>query len=118
MDVLPTLTRKAVEFVTQAGEAGQPFFLYLPLNSPHTPIVPSKEWQGKSGLGSYGDFVMQTDWAVGQVLAAIDQAGVGRQHPRHHDQRQRLLAGRPHSRFAGQGTFPERRLSRDEGGHF
>ena len=77
VDVLPTLTRKAVEFVTQEAKTGQPFFLYLPLNSPHTPIVPSKEWQGKSGLGSYGDFVMQTDWAVGQVLAAIDQAGVG-----------------------------------------
>ena len=76
VDVLPTLTRKAVEFVTREAKTGQPFFLYLPLNSPHTPIVPSKEWQGKSGLGGYGDFVMQTDWAVGQVLAAIDQAGV------------------------------------------
>ncbi len=77
VDVLPTLTQKAVEFVTQKAKTDQPFFLYLPLNSPHTPIVPSKEWQGKSGLGNYGDFVMQTDWAVGQILAAIDQAGVG-----------------------------------------
>jgi len=48
----------------------------LPLNAPHTPIVPSKEWQGKSSLGAYGDFVMETDWAVGEVLAAIDHAGV------------------------------------------
>ena len=77
VDVLPTLTRKAVEFISQQAKAGQPFFLYLPLNSPHTPIVPSQEWQGKSGLGSYGDFVMETDWAVGQIVAALDQAGVG-----------------------------------------
>ncbi|HUT14438.1 MAG TPA: sulfatase-like hydrolase/transferase, partial [Thermoguttaceae bacterium] len=46
------------------------------LNSPHTPIVPSTEWQGKSGLGDYGDFVMETDWAVGEVLAALDKAGI------------------------------------------
>ena len=77
VDVLPTLTHKAVEFIGTQAKAGKPFFLYMPLNSPHTPIVPSKEWQGKSSLGDYGDFVMETDWAVGEVLAALDKAGVG-----------------------------------------
>ncbi len=76
-DVLPTLTRKAVEFIDIQAKNDQPFFLYMPLTSPHTPIVPSKEWQGKSSLGSYGDFVMETDWAVGEVLAALEKAGVG-----------------------------------------
>ncbi len=73
VDVLPTLTRKAVEFI---GKAKSPFFLYLPLNSPHTPIVPSKEWQGKSGLNDYGDFVMQTDATLGAVMKALDKTGV------------------------------------------
>ncbi len=77
LDVLPTLTRKAVEFVGKQAKTGQPFFLYLPLNSPHTPLVPTKEWQGRSSLGVYGDFVMETDWAVGEVLAALDKSGVG-----------------------------------------
>ncbi len=77
VDVLPTFTRKAVEFVTAQAKTGKPFFLYMPLNSPHTPIVPSKEWQGKSGIGDYGDFVMETDWAVGEVIAALEKAGVG-----------------------------------------
>lgn len=77
VDVLPTLARKATEFVTTQAKAGKPFFLYLPLNSPHTPLVPTKEWQGKSSLGEYGDFVMETDWAVGEVIAAVDKAGVG-----------------------------------------
>ncbi len=77
VDVLPTLTRKAVEFIAAQAKTGKPFFLYMPLNSPHTPIVPCKEWQGKSSLGAYGDFVMETDWAVGEVLAALDKAGVG-----------------------------------------
>lgn len=57
---------------TRAAKKDQPFFLYLPLTSPHTPIVPSAAWQGKSGIGSYGDFLMETDWVVGEVLAELD----------------------------------------------
>jgi len=95
VDVLPELTRRAKAFIAaqaagaQPGDAkttasappaaakpGRPFFLYLALASPHTPLVPSPEWQGKSPLGEYGDFVMQTDWAVGQVMEALAAAGV------------------------------------------
>ena len=75
-DVLPTLARKAVEYIDQRKAEKKPFMLYLALASPHTPIVPTKPWQGKSGLGAYGDFVMETDWALGQVMAAIDRAGI------------------------------------------
>lgn len=79
IDVLPICTQKATAFINEHAEAskqGQPFFVYMPLNSPHTPIVPTPEWQGKSGLGSYGDFVMQTDAAIGAVLAAVDKSGI------------------------------------------
>ena len=72
VDVLPTLATKAVEMIRGAKS---PFFLYLPLTSPHTPVVPSREWQGKSAVGDYGDFVMQTDAVLGQVMAALDEAG-------------------------------------------
>lgn len=76
-DVLPTLTEKATAYVAERAKTGEPFFLYMPLNSPHTPISPSKEWQGKSELGPYGDFVMETDDAIGQVVRAVDEAGIG-----------------------------------------
>ncbi len=76
VDVLPELTRKATAFINANAAARQPFFLYLPLNAPHTPLVPTKEWQGKSGLGDYGDFVMETDWAVGEALAALEKNGL------------------------------------------
>lgn len=76
VDVLPTLTRKAVEYIGQRAAERKPFFLYLPLNSPHTPIEPTSDWQGKSGLNAYGDFVMQTDWSVGQVMEALRKGGV------------------------------------------
>jgi arylsulfatase A-like enzyme len=75
-NILPTLADKACNFVSSHAKAGQPFFLYLPLTSPHTPLAPSKEWQGKSGLGRYADLVMETDEVVGQVLAALDKSGV------------------------------------------
>jgi arylsulfatase A-like enzyme len=75
IDVLPTLTKKAVEYIGRA-KAGEPFFLYMPLSAPHTPILPQKEWQGKSGLNAYGDFVMQVDATVGQVLDALDRAKI------------------------------------------
>jgi len=50
--------------------------LYLPLGSPHTPIVPSADWQGKSQLGAYGDFVMQTDNVVVEVCQALEKHGM------------------------------------------
>jgi len=78
-DVLPTFARKASEHIAVRAKAKQPFFLYLPLNAPHTPIAPTKEWQGRSGLNAYADFVMETDWAIGEVLAALDRAGIAQE---------------------------------------
>ena len=72
-DVLPGLTQKACDYLDQRAKAKQPFFLYMPLNSPHTPITPSKTFEGKSGIGSYADFVLETDWALGQVLDALER---------------------------------------------
>lgn len=71
--VMPTLTKKAVEYIEHQAKQKKPFFLYFPMTAVHGPIVPSKEWQGKSGLTPYADFVMQTDWSVGQVLDALDR---------------------------------------------
>ena len=78
VDVLPALTRKTVEYIEKnsaRSKEGKPFFIYMPLNSPHTPIVPTAEWQGKSGLGKYGDFVMETDAFVGRILEAVQKSG-------------------------------------------
>lgn len=77
--VLPDLTNKSVDYIqvrTGDKEIGQPFFLYFPLTAPHTPIAPTNEWQGKSGISKYCDFVMQVDDTVGQVMAALEEAGV------------------------------------------
>ncbi len=75
VNILPELTTRAVKWVEDSAKADKPFFLYLPLTSPHYPVVPSPEFKGKSKVGDYGDFVMQTDWTVGQVLDALQRTG-------------------------------------------
>jgi arylsulfatase A-like enzyme len=72
IDVLPTLTKNAVHYLSQTRS--NPFFLYVALTAPHTPIVPAGAWRNQSGLNAYADFVMQTDAIVGQILDALDKA--------------------------------------------
>jgi arylsulfatase A-like enzyme len=73
INMLPRLKRMSVEYIKSRASKKQPFFLYLALSSPHTPIVPTPEWKGKSGLGKYGDFVMQTDNVIGEVSNALQE---------------------------------------------
>ena len=76
IDCLDVLTEKAAEEIKTSAERDRPFFLYFPLTAPHKPVSPHPRFQGKSKLGPYGDFVMQVDWTVGEVMRAIDEAGV------------------------------------------
>ena len=74
--VLPTLTKKGVEYIDSRKGSNQPFFLYFPLPSPHAPIVPNSQFLGKSRAGGYGDFVVETDWSCGQLLKALERNGL------------------------------------------
>ena len=75
-DVLPMLRDKAVSYIGERAKEKKPFFLYLPLTAPHTPILPTKDWLKKSNTDTpYMDFVMATDAVVGDVLAALKKHG-------------------------------------------
>ena len=77
VNMLPRLTRVAVNYLDERAKTPeQPFFLYVPYGSPHAPIVPTKAWQGKSGLGKYADFVMETDDGFRQILDSLDRNGL------------------------------------------
>lgn len=77
IDVLPGVVDHALAYMTKAAaEPKKPFFLYVPLNAPHTPIVPTKEFQGSSGLNPYADFVRQVDADVGRLLAKLEALGL------------------------------------------
>ena len=78
-EVLPHLFDKSMAYVKSRAEQakkGKPFFLYLPLPAPHTPIVPVPPFKGASKLNPYADFVMQMDHHMGQLLKTVKEAGL------------------------------------------
>ena len=72
---IPTTTKKGVDYIKEAAKAEEPFFLYFAYPSPHAPIIPNDEFDGKSKAGPYGDFVYETDHSIGQLLQALKDSG-------------------------------------------
>lgn len=76
VETQPRLAKQVVEYLDNPARQEKPFFLYLPLCPPHTPIVPAPEFLGGSGIkgkeSRYGDWLYQGDWVLGEVLAALD----------------------------------------------
>jgi arylsulfatase A len=78
-EVLPHLFDKSISHIrarAPEAKAGKPFFLYLALPAPHTPIVPVPPFKGASGLNPYADFVTQVDHHVGELLSALTETGL------------------------------------------
>ena len=75
VNVLPELTGKLIDYIGRQTER-TPFFVYFPITGPHNPVVPTKGFQGKSGVGRYGDFCMQIDHHVGQIIQALKDKGL------------------------------------------
>ena len=70
------ITDHAKDFMTRQAKAGKPFFLYLPYTQTHMPVLPSKEFKGKSGNGQWGDVLMQIDAYTGELLDKVDELGI------------------------------------------
>lgn len=76
-EVLNKIRDQSLAFLEkQVSGSLQPFFLYMALTAPHTPWVPSSKFRGKSGAGLYGDFTMQVDQVVGQVVRKLEELGI------------------------------------------
>ncbi|XP_065580017.1 arylsulfatase G-like [Artemia franciscana] len=72
---LYSLSEKYVEHATEIiTKSSKPYFLYMALSQPHTPLTPSKKFEGKSERGIYGDVLLEMDWIVGQVTAAVKKS--------------------------------------------
>ena len=76
LDAFATEAEAFLERNAASARNGKPFFLYFALTSPHTPTSPSPQFEGKSELGLYGDFVEETDATMGRVLRALDKHGL------------------------------------------
>ncbi len=79
-DILQDVTDKTIDYIKERTATKrsrkEPFFVYLPLPAPHTPILPSERFKGKSNVNLYGDYVMQVDDVVGQLRAALKEQGI------------------------------------------
>jgi arylsulfatase A-like enzyme len=75
-DILPEITRRSVQFIHEQSAKDNPFFLYFSMTSPHEPVSPSGRFKGKSSIAPIADFVMETDWSVGEILQAVEDAGI------------------------------------------
>ena len=76
---LTRFTDKAIDWMsTKVADAknGKPFFLYLPFTSPHYPVCPLPEFHGKGDAGAYGEFVIETDHRIGQILEFLEESGI------------------------------------------
>jgi len=67
-------TRRAVDFIER--HRSKPFFLYVPHSMVHVPLYVSKEFEGRSGMGLFGDAMMEIDWSVGEILGALKRHGL------------------------------------------
>lgn len=70
------LTARAVDFIERHKD--RPFFLYFATQDAHVPRVPAARFVGKSGMGPRGDVLLQFDWSVGEVMAALKRLGLDR----------------------------------------
>ena len=69
-------TDRAKDFIKRQAEAGKPFFTFIPYTQTHMPVVPSKEFAGRSGNGDWGDVLMQIDVYTGELLDTLDELGI------------------------------------------
>ncbi len=119
--VLPDIFDHCQAYLRErAAVPGRPFFLYASLTAPHTPWLPAEEFRGKSGAGMYGDFVLQVDDGIGELLRTLDELNLS-------DKTLVIFSSDngpvwyPHdtTRFAHSSTGPLRGMKGDawEGGH-
>jgi len=72
---IPTTTQRGVDYILTRRDSTEPFFLYFAFPSPHAPIIPNDQFDGKSQAGAYGDYVSETDHACGRLLQALEDSG-------------------------------------------
>ena len=75
-DIAAILARRTVDFLQR--HAKSPFFLSLGLHDPHVPRMPAPRFRGQSRVGIRGDAILQIDWLIGEVLAALAAQGLER----------------------------------------
>ena len=74
-DCLPNIIRHSISYISKQKNSKKPFFLYLPITAPHTPVLPANKYKGKTTIGDYGDFVVMIDDMIQQIIKALQKNG-------------------------------------------
>lgn len=72
--IADSIVSHAIAFID--SHRSQPFFMYLCTNDVHVPRMPHERFRGKSVMGLRGEAIMQFDWTVQQITAALRQRGL------------------------------------------
>jgi arylsulfatase A-like enzyme len=70
------IAARTANFIARNAEAGAPFCTYVCFTQMHPPLLHHPDFTGASGGGVYSDTLAELDHRTGQVLDAIDQAGI------------------------------------------
>lgn len=74
-ECLANIINHSINYINEQKESSKPFFLYLPITAPHTPVLPADEFKGKTKIGAYGDFVVMIDDMVKKIREALEKNG-------------------------------------------
>jgi len=74
-DAVKVITDRSIKYINEhTGE--KPLFLMVSYTAPHTPVVPREKYRGTSECGIYGDFCVELDDAVGQLVKALKDKNI------------------------------------------
>jgi arylsulfatase A-like enzyme len=77
-DLADAWVDESVRWISARHEAApaSPFFLFFSSHDIHVPRVPHERFAGASGLGPRGDCIVEFDWCVGELTAALERLGI------------------------------------------
>ena len=72
-EVAPRLQAEVLGFVHQNDP--RPFFIYYAVPQVHAPYAPGEAFRGKTEIGDYGDYVVELDCFMGELVADLKKSG-------------------------------------------
>ena len=76
VDMADHFLEKGKAYIREKSGSEHPFFLFFPMQQPHVPRTPHPRFEGKSGMGSRGDAILEADWVIGEMLKTLEEEGI------------------------------------------
>jgi arylsulfatase A-like enzyme len=70
------ITQKSIAYIRRMAKARKPFYNYVGLTHFHPPFLVHPDFENVSKAGVFADTVMEVDHNIGEILNAIEDAGI------------------------------------------